>query len=141
MGTSTARRHPSGTRKPRAFRYKQGLRRFEDTLACSGVNPSRHLQQKKKDAYRVEQVSTSEVRKWDKATRNLSGLIAHEGNPCTWAKWGRFVIFPCALPQTLIFTSIWDTHKKGCDNDTFRAVFPSIWVSGPGKPNQRKVGS
>ena len=20
-------------------------------------------------------------------------------------------------------------HKKGCDNDTFRAIFPSIWVS------------
>ena len=49
--------------------------------------------------------------------------------------WGRFVIFPVlCLPAygTLLsspsFTRIWGAHKKGCDNDIFRAVFPSMWV-------------
>ena len=59
-----------------------------------------------------------------------------KGDTCIWAKWGRFVIFSvlCRLPygkhrsQILVFTSIWGT-KKVCDNDIFRAVFPSIWVS------------
>ena len=31
--------------------------------------------------------------------------------------------------QVLVFNSIWGAHTKGCDNDTFGAVFPSIWVS------------
>ena len=29
--------------------------------------------------------------------------------------------------QVLVFASTWDT-QKGCDNDIFRAAFPSIWV-------------
>ena len=51
-------------------------------------------------------------------------------------KIGSICHFPRALPagiwghcsQILVFTSIWGT-LKGCSNDTFRAVFPSIWVS------------
>ena len=47
------------------------------------------------------------------------------------AKMGSICHFLRALPasiwghcsQVLVFTSIW-AHKKGCDNDTFRAVFP-----------------
>ena len=52
-------------------------------------------------------------------------------------KMGSICHFPRALPariwahcsQVLVFTSIWGTHKKGCDNNNFRAVFPSIWAS------------
>ena len=40
--------------------------------------------------------------------------------------------FACWHMGTLLsspsFTSTWGT-QKGCDNDIFRAVFPSIWVS------------
>ena len=39
--------------------------------------------------------------------------------------------------QILVFTSIWGT-QKGCDNNTFRAVFPSIWVSWPPQTLQNK---
>ena len=57
-------------------------------------------------------------------------------NPRKQAEWGRLVVFPRALSasawghcsEVLVFASIWGT-QKGCDNDTFRAVFPSIWVS------------
>ena len=37
-------------------------------------------------------------------------------------KWGRFVAFP-----TICLLACGDTN--GCDIDTFRAVFPSIWES------------
>ena len=51
-------------------------------------------------------------------------------------KMGSICHFLRALPasiwehcsQVLVFTSI-GAHEKGYDNDTFRAVFPSIWVS------------
>ena len=33
------------------------------------------------------------------------------------------------LLSSLVYTSTWGTQKKGCDNDTFRTVFPSIWLS------------
>ena len=55
---------------------------------------------------------------------------------CIWARWGRFVIFPllCLLAygDTALkseFLLAFEAPKKGCDNDIFRAVFPSIWVS------------
>ena len=49
-------------------------------------------------------------------------------------KMGSICHFPRALPasiwghcsQILVFTGIWGTQKKGCDDDTFRAVLPSI---------------
>ena len=52
--------------------------------------------------------------------------------PSIWAKWGRFVIFPvlCLLAyfihcsQILVFARF-GAHRKGCNNDTSRAVFPS----------------
>ena len=56
--------------------------------------------------------------------------------PRTWAKWGRFVIFPvlCLLVYGDIALKSWfllafGARTKGRDSDTFRAVFPSIWVS------------
>ena len=55
---------------------------------------------------------------------------------CIWAKSCRFVTFPmlCLLAfgdaaRKSYFLPAFGPHKKGCDNDTFRAVFPSIWVS------------
>ena len=55
---------------------------------------------------------------------------------CTWAKWARFVIFPvlCLLAYGDTALKSWfllafGGHKKGCDNDILRAVFPSIWAS------------
>ena len=58
-------------------------------------------------------------------------------------KMGSICHFPRALPasiwghcsQVLVFTSIWGS-QKGCENDIFRAVFPSIW--GSWDPQQRK---
>ena len=61
-----------------------------------------------------------------------SPALASPPSPCICVKWGRFVIFPVlCLPAyggTLLsnpsfFTSIWDTHRKGCESVTFRAVF------------------
>ena len=49
------------------------------------------------------------------------GSICHFSRAWPASMWGH-----CS--QVLVFTSIWGT-QKGCDNDTFRAVFPSVWVS------------
>ena len=51
-------------------------------------------------------------------------------------KMGSICHFPRALPASIwghcsqiLFLLAFGAHKKGCDSDTFRAVFPSIWVS------------
>ena len=49
------------------------------------------------------------------------GSICHFARALPASLWGH-----CS--QVLVFASIWGAHKKGCDSDTFRAVFPSIWV-------------
>ena len=36
------------------------------------------------------------------------------------------------------FLLAFGAHKKGCDRDTFRAVFPSIWVSWDPQTRQNK---
>ena len=64
--------------------------------------------------------------------------------PCIRANWSRFVVFSYALSarirghysQVLVLLAF-GAHKKGCDKDTFRAVFPSIWVGAP-KHNKTK---
>ena len=63
--------------------------------------------------------------------------------PCIWATWGRFVILPvlCLLAygDTALkseFLLAFGAHKKGCDNDTFRAVFLGILRP----PNAAKKG-
>ena len=60
----------------------------------------------------------------------------HGLGACTWVKWGRFVIFHvlCLLEYgdtalKSLFLLALGAHKKACDNDTSRAVFPSIWAS------------
>ena len=67
------------------------------------------------------------------------------GGHCIWAKWGRFVISPvlCLLAYgdtALNFSSpmlAFGVHKQGCDNDTFRAVFPASGY--PGTPKHCKT--
>ena len=51
-------------------------------------------------------------------------------------KMGSICHFPRALPASIwghcsqiLVLLAFGAHKKGCDNDIFRAVFPSIWVS------------
>ena len=72
-------------------------------------------------------------------------LVKLKGWGCIWAKWGRFVIFPvlCLLAygDTALkseFLLAFGAHKKGCNNDTFRAVSPTIWVSWDLKTLQNK---
>ena len=63
-------------------------------------------------------------------------ITARHGLSCIWAKWGRFVMFPvlCLLAfedaalKSQFLLSL-EAHKKGCGNDTFCPVIPSVWVS------------
>ena len=48
-----------------------------------------------------------------------NGVDCHFPRALSASIWGH-----CS--QILVFASIWDT-QKGCNNDSFRAVFPSIW--------------
>ena len=67
--------------------------------------------------------------------RGVGGFL-RKGGVVKMGKMGSICQFSRALPasiwghcsQVLGFTSIW-AHKKVCDNDTFRAVFPNIGVS------------
>ena len=61
---------------------------------------------------------TAKMRKMRKAPHPMGtmGSICHFPRALPASIWGH-----CS--QVLVFTSIWGT-QKGCDNDTFRAVFP-----------------
>ena len=59
------------------------------------------------------------------------GPICHIARALPASIWGH-----CS--QILVFTSIWDPHWKGCVDDLFRAVFPSIWVSWNRQTLQKK---
>ena len=58
-------------------------------------------------------------------------MRSEEGEGCIWAKWGPVLCLLAFGDSALTskFLLALGAHKKGCDNDTFRAIFPSIWVS------------
>ena len=65
-----------------------------------------------------------------------------------WAKRGWFVIFPVpwllAYGNTALKSELFiafGAHKKRSDNDTFRAVIPSIWISWDPQTLQNKGNS
>ena len=63
-------------------------------------------------------------------------LVLLQQTPLYMGKMGSICHFPRALPASIwghcsqiLFLIAFGAHKKACDSDIFRAVFPCIWAS------------